>query len=130
VSENLDLVRSIYADWERGDYSRADWADPDIEYVMADGPDPHRRRGLASMAETLRGALSPWEGASQRADDLKELDDTRVLVLNSYAVSGKTSGVSMRSKGANVFHIARGRVTKLVHYWDRDRALTDLGLKA
>jgi hypothetical protein len=63
VSENLDLVRSIYADWGRGDYSSAGWADPEIAYTYAGGPSPGRWTGLAAMAEGFRDWFSAWEGA-------------------------------------------------------------------
>jgi ketosteroid isomerase-like protein len=129
--ENLDLVRSIFAAWERGDYSSAEWAHPEIEYVIADGPARGRWTGLAGLAEGFRDWLSAWEEYRVEADEYRELDDERVLVLVHLTGRGKTSGLElgqMRAKGASLFHIRGGKVMRLVLYFDREHALADLGL--
>ena len=132
MSENLDLVRSIYADWERGDFKSAEWAHPTIEFIRADGPDPGTRIGLIGMKEGFRSWLRTWEGFRSAAEEYRELDDHRVLVLDHLSGRGKTSGVEvgqMRTDTASLFHVRGGKVTRLVAYLDRDRALADLGLE-
>jgi ketosteroid isomerase-like protein len=54
MSENLDLVRAIYADWERGDSSAADWAHREIEFARVEGPDPGIGIGVDQMAQAWR----------------------------------------------------------------------------
>jgi hypothetical protein len=61
MSENLDLVRSICEPWARGDFSSADWVDPDIEFVIADGPTPGRWIGLRGMTEGFHQVLSAYD---------------------------------------------------------------------
>jgi ketosteroid isomerase-like protein len=131
ASANVHLVRSIFAVWERGDYRSAEWADPEIEYVIADGPAPGSWSGLEGMAEGFREWLSAWEDFRGDVEGYRELDGERVLVLIRFSGRGKRSGLDlgpMRSKGANLFHIRGGKVTRFVAYWDRERALADLGL--
>ncbi len=131
MSANLDLVRAIFADWEHGDWSSAEWAHPDIEFVLPDGPVTGTWRGLAAMAAGWRDFLSAWEGYRLEAEEFAELDDGRVLVFVNLLGRGKTSGLELgqtRAKGANVFHLRGGKVTRLVGYNDRDLALADLGL--
>jgi ketosteroid isomerase-like protein len=131
ASSNLDLVRSIYAAWERGDYDSAEWADPEIEFVIADGPSPGRWSGLAGMAQGWRTWLGAWEGFHQEADDHRIVDDERVLVFFRPTGRGKTSGLDlaqMHATAAGLFHVRDGKVTKFVVYLDHERALADLGL--
>ena len=131
--ENVEIVRSIYAAWERGDWSPIEWAHPEIQWVSADGPSPGTWTGLAGMAEGWREWLSAWEEFTIEVDEYRELDDQRVLVLNHVSGGrGRTSGLDlgqMGPKGAALFHFRKGKVTRFVFYWDRERALADLDLE-
>ncbi len=127
--ENVEIVRSIYAAWGRGDFSSVEWADPEIEYVIVDGPEPGSWNGRAAMAETMRSILNAWENARIEADEYMELEDERVLVLNHLSGQGKTSGLDvgkMRRNGAAILRVRDGRVTRYASYNDRDRALADI----
>jgi len=129
VSENLDLVRSIYADWERGDFTTADWAHPEIDFVYVGGPSPGTFKGLAGMAQGHGGWLNAWEDFRVVADEYRELDEERVLVLDQPRGRGKSSGLDIGQKGATLFLIRDGRAIKIVITWDRKQALADLGLE-
>ena len=132
MSENLDVVRSICSAWERGDFAASDWADPEIESVWADGPAPGSRIGVAAMAESERDFLNAWADVRLTIGEYRELDGHRVLVFIHASGRGKTSGLDLGQMGktsACLFDIRDGKVTRLVNYWDRDRALADLGLK-
>jgi len=84
------------------------------------------------MAEGMREVVSAWEGWRVQAEQYRELDRERVLVLHRASALGKASGVDlgrMHSRGATLFHLCDGKVTQLVIYWNRDRALADFGLQ-
>ncbi len=135
MSENLKLVRSILADWEHGDFRSVVWADPQIEYAIADEPGSRMGRGLPAMASIWREFLSAWDDYRVEAHEYRELDEERVLVALKPQGRGKASGVDIgtRSGGhrtANLFHLRGGKVTRLVSYFDHERALADVGLTA
>jgi ketosteroid isomerase-like protein len=125
ASVNLDLVKCISAGWERGDYGSVEWADEQIEFVIADGPEPARVRGRETMAADLAGFQDAWEEYHSRVEEYRELDDERVLVLTYATGRGRTSGLETAQRRANLFHLRGGKVTRLVAYWDRERAIAE-----
>lgn len=130
ASANLELVRSIFARWERGDFSSAEWAHAEIEFVVADGPSPGTWTGRAGMVEGWRDFLDAWDDWRGEAEEYRELDGEHVLVLIHGSGRGKTSGLDaarMQARGANLFAIRAGTVRRLVVYFDREHALAALG---
>ena len=132
MSENLDLVRSIYADWERGDYfASTDWADPEIEFVVMDGLNPGALRGVAALEANWREFQGTWEDYGMKSEAYRQLDDERILVMVRLSGRGKASGLDVAQTGraASIFTVRGAKVRKIVVYWDGDRALADLGLE-
>lgn len=130
-SPNLDAVRSIYDGWRRGDFTRTDWAHPEIEFVYVGGPEPAMGTGIAAMDELWREWLRDWEGFRAVPVEYRVIEDDRILVLVRNLGRGRKSGLELdeRSVG-NYFELDGGLVTKLVVYLDGARALADLGLEA
>ena len=130
--ENGELVRSIYADWECGDFSHVGWAHGDIEWTAVDGLSPDSSRGVAAMGAGWREFVTDWEDFRAEAEEYRELDEERVLALHRFTGRGKASGIEVGptgSRGACLFHVVDGKVTKLLLYSVRDRAYADLGLE-
>ena len=97
MSENLDLVRSLFADWERGDFTRIDWADPDIEFAWPEGLDalPGPRRGRQALAEDWRTTMAAWDNLSVTAEEYRELDEELITVLHRFRARGTMRGPQM-----------------------------------
>ena len=129
TQSNVELVRSIYAGWERGDFGSADWAHPEIEFGFADGPEPGRWTGREEMSKRYGDWLRGWKDFRAVPEEYLVLDETRVLVFVLNSGRGRASGLEFEERSvANLFEIRGGEVTRLVLYWDRDHALADLGV--
>ncbi len=127
---NVELVRSIVSRWERGDWSEIGWADDEIEFVIADGPDPRSVTGIEQMTRTWRDFLATFSDYSTTGEEFRELGDERVLVLLTARGRGKASGADLAAnESATVLDLRGGAVTRLAIYFDRRNALAELGLE-
>jgi hypothetical protein len=132
MTASLELVRSIYTLWERGDHRY--WADPEIQYVTVGGPDRGGsvRHGVP-MAESFREWLGDWSDLKAAAEKYLSLDREHVLVPYQSEASRPTSRPKQplaRAHGATLFQVHASRVTRIVQYYDRKRAFADFGISS
>jgi ketosteroid isomerase-like protein len=135
--QNVELVQSILAEWERGDFFRsAEWADPGMTFVIADGPAAGGWTGLRAIVQSWQQWLDAWSNYRIESAECHAVDGERVLALIRVSGVGRASGfevAEMDGKGAAVFTVREERVKRLVTYTERvyftrDQALADLGL--
>lgn len=131
MSSNLTLVRAFCACCEGGDFTPVEWAHPDLECVIADGPEPGRWIGRAAKRERTRDWLSAWHDWRAEAEEFREPGGGRVPVLLAFTGRGRGSGLTVGripAEVAHLFHVSDGYVWKRVIYFNRANAFVDLGL--
>ena len=130
--ENLELVRSISAAHERGDYGSAEWAHPDIEYVIVGGLTPGSWKGRAAMARAAGELFSTSDEHRTVVEEVRPLDGERVLVLCHTSGRFKASGIELdaaQRQVAELYQVRDGKVIRHVVYFDRADAFAELGLE-
>ncbi len=82
------------------------------------------------MEANWRELQGAWEDHGIRADDYRQLEDERILLMARLSGRGRASGldVALTGTAATIFTVRGAKVRKIVVYWDGDRAVADLGL--
>ena len=115
----MEIVRSIYARWGNGDYSVADWADAEIEYMLFDGT---KTVGVEAMGNLWREYLATWNEFTNLPDRFLDAGEGRVLVLTRFGGRSKGAGIPVTDfPGASLFTLREGKVVRLFLYADQKR---------
>src|SRR5262245_28224225 len=125
---NVQIVKKIYEAWEQGDFSSAEWADPEIEYTAA-GPDPAVYKGVGEMGRVWAEWLRHWQDYRVIGQEFIDAGE-EVVVLQTFAGRGKESGAPVDDmRGAAVLTVGpTGKVTRFRGFTDQDEALAAAGV--
>jgi ketosteroid isomerase-like protein len=128
---NLEIVRSGLDAWNRQDYEAAiGFLHADVELVpMRAVFEGMVYRGADGFREFLDDMSEDWEDFRLEPDELREIDDARVLVLGRIQGRGKASGMEFEAPAAWVCELQDGKVTKVQFYAHEEAAQDDLGLE-
>ena len=128
---NLDLVKSAFDAWNRGDIEAfADHAADDVAWLEVSGrPEgsTSERLGRDRMRQSLESLFEAWEIYSLEPVQIHDLGD-RVLAIVREVGRGRTSGVEVDSLWGYLITIEAGQIKRIEAYRDADRALEVAGV--
>ena len=85
-------------------------------------------RGPDGFKDLLTDMSEDWDDFSLEADEVRDIDDTRVLVLGRILGRGKASGTEIEAPAAWVCDFRDRKVAKVQFYAHEDAARDELGL--
>jgi ketosteroid isomerase-like protein len=125
--ENVELVRSIQDDWNRGDATLlADKCHPDLEFLPLRAATEGAYRGLAGIESFVEDTLEVFDKFEMRYEfaDLGE----RVLAWGVIHVRARGSGIETDIETGGVYDFRDGKVVRWEDFGSKEKALESVGL--
>jgi ketosteroid isomerase-like protein len=124
--ENVEIVRRIYAEWERGNMEGGvELFEPQIvfESYMPDANERIVANGPRQVAEFMREFLAQWRDYRLVGDEFRQVGTDKVVVAGRQAAIGRQSGAAVESPMCSAWTFREGKVVHLVFDPDHKKAL-------
>jgi uncharacterized protein len=127
--EYVDLVRQGYEAWNRGD---REWVlgqmSPDFEWVTPDDdPDPGTHAGHEGVVDFWDQWREIFGLLKFQVEETIDAGDRVVAVVRRLGI-GNVSGVEVQEVVIQVFTFRDGRAVRCEEFYDREQALSSVGL--
>lgn len=129
-AENQEIVRRMLEAFNKDGFS----ADVSLAFFDADAvfeeppeqPAPRTARGRNEVREVFNKFDQAWETHRSEIEELREVDDDRVLVLGVDHFRGR-DGIEIDQPSAAIFTFRDGKVIRMQAFWNRETAVKVAG---
>ena len=115
--DNVEVVRRVLSEWERGNFWTGDFFDPDVHVRWINPIFVHRSetRGLEELGQAMVEFLDAWEQITARAERIVNAGD-RVISVETWRGRGRGSGIETEVRHSSIWTVVDGKITSLANY--------------
>ena len=128
-NRDIQVLRELYAHWERGDFTYEEVFAEDYTWKAVDAVESGEYTGIADIRAAWRAWLQAWDGFSIEAEEVLAGSDGRYVVMQLFRGKGKASGLESEERSASVATVRDGLIVRMEGYWDIDAALQAAGVE-
>ena len=131
--ENVEVVRSLYSEWEKGRFWSVDLYAPDVEWHWSSAAKAVRGgaasyKGLEEIGAAMREWVRDWGWWSISAEEFVDAGD-RVVVMTTLHARLKDGRGEVHEQGADVITLRDGKVVRMEVFDTPEEALEAVGLR-
>jgi ketosteroid isomerase-like protein len=128
--ENVEVVRRAVEAFNEGGFgSEATLEFFDVDAVFEEPPEqpgPRVAHGRESVSRIFTQFDAAWEEHQTHPDEIRAIDDERVLLLSRDHFRGR-DGIELDQTSGTIFTLRGGKIVRMQAFWDRSKALEAAG---